>query len=92
MVQAQNKRVLVGTPNREPQACSRNVIGYKDPGSYIPIMLLPHSWGSLFGVPSKVPLQIKALFGVPSKVPLQIKVVLHDPQYTIILSTPKRGP
>ena len=29
---------------------------YKDPGRYIPIIFLLHSWGSLFGVPSKVPL------------------------------------
>ena len=29
---------------------------YKDPGRYIPIMYLLYSWGSLFGVPSRVPL------------------------------------
>ena len=29
---------------------------YKDPGRYIPIIYLPYSWGSLFGVPSRVPL------------------------------------
>ena len=28
---------------------------WKEPGRYIPIMFLPYSWGSLFGVPSKVP-------------------------------------
>ena len=29
---------------------------YEDPGRYIPIIYLLYSWGSLFGVPSKVPL------------------------------------
>ena len=29
---------------------------YKDPGRYIPIIYLPYSWGSQFGVPSRVPL------------------------------------
>ena len=29
---------------------------YKDPGRYIPIMYLLYSWGSRFGVPSRVPL------------------------------------
>ena len=29
---------------------------YKDPGEYIPIKFLVHSWGSLLGVPSKIPL------------------------------------
>ena len=28
---------------------------YKDPGRYIPMMLLLCAWGSLFGFPSKVP-------------------------------------
>ena len=28
---------------------------YKDPGRYIPIKFLLFSWGSLFGVPKKVP-------------------------------------
>ena len=31
---------------------------YKDPGRYIPIMYLLYSWGSLFGVPSRVPLKL----------------------------------
>ena len=31
------KRVRVGTPNREPQEYSRNIIEYKDPG-YIPVI------------------------------------------------------
>ena len=30
---------------------------YKDPGRYIPIIYLLYSWGSLFGVPSRVPLK-----------------------------------
>ena len=29
---------------------------YKDPGRYVPIIYLLYSWGSLFGVPSSVPL------------------------------------
>ena len=29
---------------------------YKDPGRYIPIIYLLYSWGSQFGVPSRVPL------------------------------------
>ena len=29
---------------------------YKDPGRYIPIIYLLYSWGSLFGVPIRVPL------------------------------------
>ena len=35
----------MGTPNREPQDCSRNRIEYKDPGGYIPIIFLLYSWG-----------------------------------------------
>ena len=46
----------MGTPNREPQEYSRNVVDCKDLGRYIPITFLLHSWGYLFGVPSKVPL------------------------------------
>ena len=33
-----------------------NMIEYKDPGRYIPFIFLLYSGGSLFGVPSKVPL------------------------------------
>ena len=50
------KGTLLGTPNREPQDYSRNIMEYKDPGGYIPIKFLLYSWGSLFGVPSKVPI------------------------------------
>ena len=46
----------MGTPNREPQEYSRNIIEYKDPGRYIPIIFLLYFWGSLFGVPINVPL------------------------------------
>ena len=31
---------------------------YKDPGRYVPIIYLLYSWGSLFGVPSRVPLAL----------------------------------
>ena len=40
-----NKGTLLGTPNREPQEYSRNIMEYKDPGRYIPIIYL------LLGVP-----------------------------------------
>ena len=46
----------MGTPNREPQEYSRSVIEYEDPGRYVPITFLLYSWGSLFEVPSEVPL------------------------------------
>ena len=38
----------------------RTIIVYKDPGRYIPIMFLLYSWGSLFGVHIKVPLDLRA--------------------------------
>ena len=44
----------MGTPNREPQERSKNIIEYKDLGRYIPIIILLHSWGSLFGVPIRL--------------------------------------
>ena len=47
----------MGTPNREPQEYSKNLIEYKDPGRYIPTIFLLYSWGSLFGVPIRVPLR-----------------------------------
>ena len=50
------KGTLLGTPNREPQEYSRNIMEYKDPGRYIPIIYLLYSWGSQLGVPSRVPL------------------------------------
>ena len=34
---------------------------YQDPGRCIPIIFLLYSWGSLFGVPSKVPLSSKGI-------------------------------
>ena len=34
---------------------------YKDPGRYIPVMYLLYSWGSRFGVPSRVPLVVPRL-------------------------------
>ena len=46
----------MGTPNREPQEYSRNMMEYKDPGRHIPIIFLLYSWGPLLGVPIKVPL------------------------------------
>ena len=55
-----SKGTLMGTPNREPQEYSRNIMEYKDPGRYIPIIYLLYSWGSRFGVPSRVSLTSKA--------------------------------
>ena len=51
-----NKGTLLGTPNREPQEYSRYIIGIYLPGSLYSIIFLLYSWGSLFGVPSRVPL------------------------------------
>ena len=52
------KGTLLGTPNREPQEYSRNIIGMYLPGSLCSIIFLLYSWGSLFGVPNRVPLHI----------------------------------
>ena len=40
------KGTLLGTPSREPQEYSRNIMEYKDLGRYIPIIYLLYSWGS----------------------------------------------
>ena len=45
----------MGTPNREPQEYSRNILELYLPGSSYSIIFLLYSWGSLFGVSSKVP-------------------------------------
>ena len=44
---------------------------YKDPGRYIPIIYLLYSWGSRFGVPSRVLLGkgTSALRGLEFRVP-----------------------
>ena len=55
---------LLGTPNREPQEYSRYIIGIYLPGSLYSIIFLLYSWGSLFGVPSRIPLRIiSGLYG-----------------------------
>ena len=36
------KGTLLGTPNREPQEYSRNIMEYKDLGRYIPIIYLKY--------------------------------------------------
>ena len=51
------KGTLLGTPNREPQEYSRYIIGIYLPGSLYSIIFLLYSWGSRFGVPSRVPLR-----------------------------------
>ena len=50
------KGTLLGTPNWEPQEYSRYIIGIYLPGSLYAIIFLLYSWGSLFGVPIRVPL------------------------------------
>ena len=50
-----SKGTLLGTPNREPQEYSRYRIGIYLPGSLYSILFLLYSWGSLFGVPIRVP-------------------------------------
>ena len=52
------KGTLLGTPNREPQEHSRYIIGIYLPGSLYSIIFLLYSGGSLFGVPSRVPLMV----------------------------------
>ena len=47
----------MGNPLWEPQEYSRNIMEFKDP-IVGPIIFLLDSWGSLFGVPIKVPLGI----------------------------------
>ena len=56
MAEDGNKGTLLGTPNREAQEYSRYRIGIYLPGSLYSIMFLLYCWGSLFGVPSRVPL------------------------------------
>ena len=53
-----NEGTLLGTPNREPQEYRRNMIQEYVylPVSLYSIIYLLYYWGSLFGVPSKVPL------------------------------------
>ena len=46
----------MGTPNREPQEYSRNILEDEDPGRYIPTVFLLYFWGSLYWVPRKVSL------------------------------------
>ena len=50
------KGTLLGTPNREPQEYSRYITGIYLPGSLYSMIFLLYSWGSLSGVPSRVPL------------------------------------
>ena len=51
-----NKGTSLGTPNREPQENGRNMIGIYLLGPLYSIIFLLYSWGSLFGVPIRVPL------------------------------------
>ena len=72
----------MGTPNRELQDYSRNILEYTDTGRYIPIMFLLYSWGSLFGVPIKVPLP--RFFGV-------VGLVQYDFWTTRLVLKPSSG-
>ena len=47
--------LIKGAPNREPQEYSRYIVGIYLPGSLESITLLFYSWGSLIGVPIRVP-------------------------------------
>ena len=58
----QVKEILLGTPNRKPREYSGNVIGIYLPGSLYSMKFLLHSWGSLFGVPIKVSLDVGQLW------------------------------
>ena len=63
MVQEMVKGTLLGTPNREAQEYTRYIIGIYLPGSLYSIIFLLYSWGSLFGVPSRVPLMVVSVKG-----------------------------
>ena len=53
----------MGTPNREPQEYGRNIVRICLPGSLYSFIFLLYSWGSLFGVPSKVALLCRVGLG-----------------------------
>ena len=61
---------------------------YKDPGRYIPIIFLLYCWGSLFGVPSKVPL---SQTGPQSKARVSLDVELLGPGFAYWLLVGKMG-
>ena len=46
-------RVKVGTPNRESQEYSRNILGMYLPGSLHSTIFPLFSWGSVLGFPAK---------------------------------------
>ena len=48
---------MLGIVPHSPERFWVSGLGVLDPGRYMPIILILYSWGSLFGVPSKVPLQ-----------------------------------
>ena len=59
-----NRNPKQGTPEY-----NRNIIEHEDPGRYIPVVFLLYSWGSLFGVPSKVPANMPPAPRDPGGVP-----------------------
>ena len=46
-----SKGTKMGTPNRKLQEYSRNIMEYKHPGRYIPIIFLLYSWVPSLGFP-----------------------------------------
>ena len=53
---------------------------YKDPGRYVPIIYLLYSWGSRFGVPSRVPFILKdtsSFSGDSQILVVQVPLSLH---------------
>ena len=73
---------LLGTPNREPQEYSRNIIGIYLPASLYSIPFLLYFGGSLSGVPKRT------LLGHPLLVFLEEAVLLSGPCLGV---APKNG-
>ena len=53
---------------------------YKDPGRYIPIIYLLYSWGSQFGVPSRVALVV----GLPTPATTQAVLAGYLPDFPLM--------
>ena len=61
MINTRTTRTIISTSSTtiiakwEPKKCGRNTIGIYVQGSLYSTIFLLYSWGSLFGVPMKVP-------------------------------------